>query len=131
MIPTQRRGRRRTLLSWFAAVFVAVWIGGVAVLIASTGDRGADDPASLVERATAVLRAGDGDGLHELLLDAPESSFSEDYAARVRAAGTAELTSSGPDGVEIRSGAVHTTLSVTEEGGRWYLSLLPPGSPAD
>jgi hypothetical protein len=127
MIPTRRRGRRRTLLSWFAAVFVLVWIGGVVAVIASSGERGADDPRSLTDRVTTVLRAGDGPGLHELLLDAPESSFSQDYATRMRAAGTPELTAAGPGTVEIRSGAVHTTLSVTEESGRWYLSLLPPG----
>ena len=121
------RSRRRRALSWLAVGFLAVWIGGTVVAIAATGERGAADRAVLTERATSALREGDGDRLHELLLDAPDREFTEDYVTRLRAAGTPALTGTGPDSVEVRSGAVLATLSVTEENGRWYLSLLPPG----
>ncbi|ANY09620.1 hypothetical protein AFB00_29095 [Pseudonocardia sp. HH130630-07] len=115
------------MLSWLAVAFLTVWIGVVVFSIATGGERGAPDRAALLGQATAALQDGDGARLHELLLDAPDTGFSDDYASRLRAAGRPEPVPAGPDAVEFRSGQVRTVLSVTEEGGRWYLSLLPPG----
>ncbi|MFP5068233.1 hypothetical protein ACLFMI_00975 [Pseudonocardia nantongensis] len=120
-----RPSRRRIALSLAAAGFMAFWIIGTAATILAGGERGADDDAALLARAEAALRAGDGARLHELLLDAPDRDFTDDYAERLRAAGDPVLTRTGPDALEIRSGPRLATLSVTEENGRWYLSLLP------
>lgn len=125
-----RSSRTRRAVSWFAVAFLAVWIGGTVVGISTGGEHGADDRAALTERATAALRDGDGERLHELLLDAPDRGFAEDYASRMRAAGTPALTATGPDTAEVRAGALRATLSMTEDDGRWYLSLLPPASAA-
>lgn len=124
----RRPARTRTLLGWIAVAFVGVWIVGTVVLIAAAGERGADNPAALFDRAGAALRSPDGGArLHELLLDAPDRGFADDYVERLQAAGSPVVLPTGADRVEIRSGPVLVTLSVAEEAGRWYLSLLPPG----
>lgn len=124
----RRPARTRTLLGWIAVAFVGVWIVGTVALIAAAGERGADDPAALFDRAGAALRSpGGGARLHELLLDAPDRGFADDYVERLQAAGSPVVLPTGGDRVEIRSGPVLVTLSVAEEAGRWYLSLLPPG----
>ncbi|MEQ3550019.1 hypothetical protein WIS52_06010 [Pseudonocardia nematodicida] len=121
------RVRKRTLFAGLAFAVLAVWIGGTFVAIVLAPGRGAEDPASLGTRAAEALRDGDGNRFHDLLLDAPDREFSQDYAQRLRALGVPELAPTGPETAEIRSGPYRTTLSVTEENGRWYLSLLPPG----
>ncbi|MBN9793438.1 MULTISPECIES: hypothetical protein [unclassified Pseudonocardia] len=125
----RRPARTRTLLGWIAVAFVGAWIVGTVTLIAAAGERGADDRAALYERGGAALRTPDGGGarLHELLLDAPDRGFVDDYVERLQAAGSPAVLPTGPDRVEVRSGPVLVTLSVTEEAGRWYFSLLPPG----
>lgn len=126
MIPSH--GRRHAALGWAAVVFVGVWVGGVAVLIPATGHGGATDRTALLAEATAALRDGDAAALHDLLLDAPDSGFSADYVTRIREAGSPDIVGAGPGAVEVRAGGVRSTLSVTEQDGRWYLSLLPPES---
>lgn len=128
MTAPRSSSRTRRAVSWIAVAFLAVWIGGTVLMISTGGERGAGDRAALTERATAALRDGDGERLHELLLDAPDRDFAEDYAARLRAAGTPAVTATGPGTAEVRSGALHVTLSITEDDGRWYLSLLPPAT---
>ncbi|GAA4983304.1 hypothetical protein WHI96_12195 [Pseudonocardia tropica] len=124
----RRPARTRTLLGWIAVAFVGAWIVGTVTLIAAAGERGADDRAALHDRGTDALRAPDGGArLHELLLDAPDRGFVDDYVERLQAAGSPAVLPVGPDRVEVRSGPVLVTLSVTEEAGRWYFSLLSPG----
>ncbi|MEJ8277591.1 hypothetical protein [Pseudonocardia spirodelae] len=123
----RRPASTRTLLGWVAVALAGVWIAGTVVLIAGTGEQGAADRAQLFSRAQAALDTGDGARLHELLLDAPDRGFAVDYAERLRAAGSPALLPAGQDRAEVRSGPLLVTLSVTEERGRWYLSLLPPG----
>lgn len=122
-----RPSRRRVALSAAVAGFLAFWVLGTVVTIAATGERGADDVDALTTRARAALAEGDGARLHELVLDAPDRGFTDDYAERLRAAGEPVLTRTRPDTVEVRSGPLLVTLSVTEENGRFYLSLLPAG----
>ncbi|MFP5021524.1 hypothetical protein [Pseudonocardia phyllosphaerae] len=122
-----RPSRRRRALSWLAVAFMAFWIIGTVVTITAQGERGADDRASLVARAGAALHDGDGSRLHELLEDSPDRGFSDDYASRLRAAGTPVVHETPADTLEIRSGPVLTSLSIMQKEGRWYLSLLPPG----
>lgn len=123
---TTDRGRKayRPLL---AAGFVAVWIVATVTAIAATGERGATSEAELLARASEALRAGDAPAFGEVLLDGADRDFTGEYVARLRAAGTPEVVREGPGAAVVRSGAVTATLSVTEERGRWYLSLLPPG----
>ncbi|TCK22584.1 hypothetical protein [Pseudonocardia endophytica] len=124
-IPGTSRGRKayRPLL---AAGFVAFWIAGVGIAIAASGERGAGSEAELVTRASDALRAGDASAFDEVLLDGADRAFAGDYVDRMRAAGTPEVVREGPGVAVVRSGTVATTLSITEERDRWYLSLLPP-----
>ncbi len=121
------RGRRKTYRPLLAAGIVAVWILATVAAIAASGERGADTETELVTRASDALRAGDGAAFDEVLLDGADEDFAEDYVGRLRAAGTPELVRERPGVAVARSGQVATTLSITEERGRWYLSLLPPG----
>lgn len=121
------RLNRRVVLSWALVAFVVFWIAGTAVTIVASGERGADDADVLISRARAALTDGDGARLHELVLDAPDRGFTDDYADRLRAAGEPVLTRTRPDTVEVRSGPLLATLSVTEQNDRYYLSLLPAG----
>ncbi|MDQ4115711.1 MAG: hypothetical protein M3235_01985 [Actinomycetota bacterium] len=121
------RGRRKTYRPLLAAGIVAVWIVATVAAIAASGERGADTETELVTRASDALRAGDGAAFDEVLLDGADEGFAEDYVGRLRAAGTPELVRERPGVAVARSGQVATTLSITEERGRWYLSLLPPG----
>lgn len=124
---TPGTGRRRTAYRpLLAAGVVAIWIVGTVAAIAATGERGADTEAELITRAADALRAGDPTAFDEVLLDGADHDFTADYVARLRAAGEPEVVRDGPGAAEVRSGAVVTTLSVTEQRGRWYLSLLPP-----
>lgn len=118
---------RKAYRPMLAAAFVAVWIIATVAAIAASGERGATSESELVVRASEALRAGDAPAFDEVLLDGADQDFAEDYVARVRAAGTPEVVRERPGVAVVRSGAVTTTLSVTEERGRWYLSLLPPG----
>ncbi len=118
---------RKAYRPMLAAAFVAVWIIATVAAIAASGERGATSESELVVRASEALRAGDAPAFDEVLLDGADQDFAEDYVARMRAAGTPEVVRERPGVAVVRSGAVTTTLSVTEERGRWYLSLLPPG----
>lgn len=62
-----------------------------------------------------------------VLIAAAGERGADDYVERLQAAGSPVVLPTGADRVEIRSGPVLVTLSVAEEAGRWYLSLLPPG----
>lgn len=118
---------RKAYRPMLAAAFVAVWIIATVAAIAASGERGATSESELVVRASEALRAGDAPAFDEVLLDGADQDFAEDYVTRMRAAGTPEVVRERPGVAVVRSGAVTTTLSVTEERGRWYLSLLPPG----
>ena len=118
---------RRMFLPALAAAFVTAWILGTTVTIATSGERGAQTEQSLYSRASAALREGDPAAFGELLLDGADSEFAADYVERLTAAGRPELVRTGPDTADIRSGRLVTTLSVTREQERWYLSLLPAG----
>ena len=121
------RRRRTAYRPLLAACLVAVWVAATVAAITATGERGAGSEAELVTRASEALRSADGAAFDELLLDGPERDFAEDYVGRLRAAGTPEVVRERPGVAVVRSGAVATTLSITEQRGRWYLSLLPPG----
>jgi len=124
MATTERR--RKAYRPLLAAGFVAIWIVGTAAAIAATGERGAGSEAELLTRASDALRAGDAAAFDEVLLDGADQAFARDYVKRLRAAGTPEVVRERPGVAVVRSGPVATTLSVTEERGHWYLSLLPP-----
>lgn len=118
--------RRKAYRPLLAAALVAVWIVGTVVAITASGERGAGSEAELVARATDALRSGDAAAFDEILLDGEDHDFAEQYIARLRAAGVPEVVRDGPGAAEVRSGDVATRLTLTEEGDRWYLSLLPP-----
>lgn len=120
---------RKAYRPLLAAALVAVWIVGTVAAIAASGERGAGSEAELVTRATDALRAGDASAFDEVLLDGADHGFAEDYVGRLRAAGTPGVVADGSGRAEIRSGTLVTGLSVTEDRGRWYLSLLPPAAP--
>ncbi|MET0190917.1 MAG: hypothetical protein ABW212_18085 [Pseudonocardia sediminis] len=119
---------RRLYLPMLAVAFLAVWIIGTFTTIAATGERGADSERDLFDRGSVALQEGDAPAFGELLLDGSDSGFARDYVDRLTAAGRPELTRTGADAAEIRSGRVVVTLSVTQERDRWYLSLLPPAN---
>ncbi len=121
-----RAPTRREYLPLLAVALLAVWIIGTFTAIAASGERGADSAQDLITRGGAALRGGDAATFGELLLDGADSGFARDYLDRLTAAGSPTLSRTGPGSAEIRSGRLLVTLSVTQEQGRWYLSLLPP-----
>lgn len=128
MVAMNRTGTRtpRMYLPMLAVALLAVWILGTFITIAATGERGADSAQDLVARANTALHDGDAEAFGELLLDGADAGFARDYLDRLTAAGRPELSRTGEDAAQVRSGRVLVTLSIAQEQGRWYLSLLPP-----
>lgn len=123
--------RRRGFWPIIGLAIALVWVGGLIILIAGESPRGAPSPAALADGMQTALNAGDAGSLAPLLA-APLDEVATGYVGRLRDARAEAITVTltGPGTVEVRGqgdlGPFSYPAAVVEEGGRYFVSPLPP-----